>query len=113
MAITQMAVTSVYVGAIARPAWVGAVPMNTVSVTRSIWKRRCGQGLDHATETKPNLGGSGRLPRVAAVEDDILHPIAAKAFRTLLTHDPRDRVGDVALAATIGSDDCSDNFGEA
>src|SRR6202011_2768927 len=45
-----------------------------------------------------------RLARVAGAEDDSFHLLAAQAFRALLAHHPRDGVGDVALAASVGAD---------
>ena len=52
-------------------------------------------------EPQPHLGGAGRLSRVAAVEDDVFHPVAAQALGALLAEHPRDGVGDVALAASV------------
>ncbi len=69
---------------------------------------RAVQRLEHAREAQPHFGGRGRLPRVAAAEDDVLHPIAAQALGALLAHHPRDGVGDVALAAPVRADDGGD-----
>src|SRR6266849_10651884 len=63
-----------------------------------------GHVLQYATEPKAHFGRRRRLARVAAIENDVLHALAAKTLRALLTHDPRDRVGDIALAASVGSD---------
>ena len=51
---------------------------------------------------------SSRLARVAPGEDDVLHPVATQAFRALFPQHPRDGVDDVALAATVGTDDGGD-----
>src|SRR6186713_671793 len=56
-----------------------------------------------AAQPQADLGGCRRLPRVAAAEDDVLHLLAAQAPCALLAQDPRDGVGDVALATAIGS----------
>ena len=63
--------------------------------------RRHGQ----AGQPQPHLSGGAGLPGVAAAEDDVLHPVAAEALGALLPEDPRDRVGDVALAAAVRADD--------
>ena len=60
--------------------------------------------LQHAAEPQPHFGGGRRLARVAAVEDDVFHPLAAQALGALLAHHPRDGVGDVALAAPVRAD---------
>ena len=59
----------------------------------------------HAAEPQSHFGGRRRLSRVAAAEDDVLHLVAAQALGALLAHHPGDGVGDVALAAAVGSDD--------
>ena len=58
----------------------------------------------HAAESQADFGGAGRLARVAAAEDDVFHLLAAEALGALLAKHPRDRVGDVALAAPVGAD---------
>src|SRR5581483_1170697 len=60
--------------------------------------------LVEAVELQLHFGGGGRLARVAAVEDDVLHLVAAQALGALLAHHPRDGVGNVALAAPIRAD---------
>ena len=62
----------------------------------------------HVAQPEAHFGGAGRLARVAAVEDDVLHPVAAQALRALLAEHPGDGVGHVALAAPVGSDDRGD-----
>src|SRR5439155_25233867 len=69
------------------------------------WQRRSGDRLQKAAESQPDFGGRRRFPRIAPVEDDVFHPIAAQALGALLAHDPGDRVGHVALAASVGTDD--------
>src|SRR5580765_7479168 len=75
--------------------------VNAVSAARDVHdrQRRLGDLLPEAAETQPHFRGGRRLARVAAAEDDVLHPLAAQALGALFAHDPRDRVGDVALAA--------------
>src|SRR5207248_8912228 len=55
-------------------------------------------------EAQAHFGGRRRLACIAAVEDDVLHPLATKALRALLAHHPCDGVGDVALAAPVRAD---------
>ena len=43
-----------------------------------------------------------------AAENHVLHLAAAQGARTLLAHDPQDRVGKVGLARAVGSDDSGD-----
>ena len=75
-------------------------------------KRRAAHRLEESTESQANFRGGRRLPRVAAVEDDVFHLVAAQALRALLAHHPRDGVGDVALAAPVGADNRRDAFVE-
>ena len=90
-----------------------AVAIAAIAVGRS---RRCrplgscalGTASAHAAEAQPHFGGAGRLARVAAAEDDVFHLLAAEALGALLAEHPRDGVGDVALAAAVGSDDGGD-----
>src|SRR5688572_27034079 len=56
-------------------------------------------------EPQTHFRGGARLSRIAAAEDDVFHPVAAKALGALLAKHPRDRVGDVALAAAVRTDD--------
>ena len=62
-------------------------------------------GLEKSAELQLHFGRRRRLARVAAAEDDIFHLVATQALGALFAHDPRDRVGDVALAAAVGADD--------
>jgi hypothetical protein len=70
-----------------------------VLVLRRRWK---------AGQPQADFGGGSRLARVAAVEDHVLHAVATQALGTLLAKDPGDRVGHVALAASIGADNRGD-----
>jgi len=63
---------------------------------------------DHPAQLELHFRGGRRFPRIAAVEDDVFHPLAAKALRALLTQHPGDGVDDVALAAAVGADDGGD-----
>ena len=64
-----------------------------------------GRGSRNVGETQSDLGRCGRPAAVAAAEDDILHPLAAQAPHALLTQHPRDGIYEVALAASIRTDD--------
>ena len=55
-------------------------------------------------EEKRDLAELGRPARVRPLEDDVLHLPAAERLRALLAQDPPDGVGDVGLAAPIGTD---------
>src|SRR6185436_11922863 len=57
-----------------------------------------------------NFRGRTRLARIAAVEDHVLHLVAAKALGALLAQHPRDGVGNIALAAPVGPDDGGDTL---
>ena len=66
----------------------------------------------HLGQLNADFGGGGGTPGVAAAENDIFHPLAAKAAGALLTQDPGDRVDNVALAASIRSHDGGDTVVE-
>ena len=59
----------------------------------------------YIAEPQPHLGSARGLPRIAPVEDDVFHAIAAQALRALLAQHPRDGVGHIALPAAVRSDD--------
>ena len=63
------------------------------------------QGGRHLGELNANLRCRGRTPGVAPAEDDVLHPLTAQAACALLAQHPGDGVDDVALAATVRTDD--------
>src|SRR5262249_16922954 len=71
-----------------------------------------GHGLQHTGEPQPHLGRGRRLPPVPAPQHHVLHPLAAQALGALLAHDPRDRVGDIALATPVWTDYRGDAFVE-
>jgi hypothetical protein len=48
---------------------------------------------------------SSGLARVGALEDHVLHLAAAEGLGALFAEHPADGVGDVALAAAVGTDD--------
>ena len=77
-----------------------------VAVRRSAaFERRAAHGLHEPAEPQTDFCGGRRLARVAAAEDDVFHLVAAQALGALLAHHPRNRVGDVALAAPVRPDD--------
>src|SRR5215467_7514784 len=59
-------------------------------------------------EDEPDLGQSNRLARSRAMEDDVFHLLSAERLGALLTEGPTDRIGDVRLAATVGTHDARD-----
>src|SRR5207249_12237174 len=68
-------------------------------------ERRARDRLQESAEAQPDFSRGCRLPRIAAAEEDVLHPIAAQALGALFAHYPGDRIGDVALAASVRADD--------
>src|SRR5436309_6870426 len=66
---------------------------------------RAHQVLRHAAQPQPHFGCGSRLPRIAAVENDVFHPLATQALRALFAHHPRNGVGNVALTAPVRADD--------
>ena len=52
-----------------------------------------------------HLRAAERPPRRGAGEDDVLHLAAAEGLGALLAHDPRERVDDIGLARSVGTDD--------
>jgi hypothetical protein len=77
---------------------VGAVAVGNLE----LFKRR---RLSQTAQAEADFGGGSRPTGIAAVEDDVLHLLAAEALRTLLPQHPRDGVRHVALATAIGADD--------
>jgi hypothetical protein len=71
--------------------------------------REAGVGL----ELDAHLGHPEGLAALRAGEDDVLHRLAAQALGAALAEDPDDRVGEVALAAAVGTDDGGELPGEA
>jgi hypothetical protein len=83
-----------------------AIPVGGVKFERiraGVLRRRVQAG-----QAQPHLGGCAGLARIAAAEDDVLHPVATQALRALLTEHPGDGVRHVALAAPVGADDGGD-----
>ena len=90
-----------------------AVPVDFVtSVSRVARKCRPADGFQDPGKPQAHFGGRRGLPGIAAAEDDVLHPLAAKAPGALLAHDPRDGVRHVALAASVGADNRGHAFVE-
>src|SRR5690242_19787331 len=98
-----VAIVAIAVG-VTVPVAIGRLELAKRLGSRGIRRRRCGQ----AAQTKAHFRRSARLAGIAAVEDDVLHFLAAEALGALLTEHPGNRIGDVALTASIGSDDGSD-----
>ena len=59
----------------------------------------------HAAQPERHFRRPGGLAGIAAAEDDVLHLVAAQALGALLAEHPGERVGDIALAAAIRTDD--------
>ena len=62
----------------------------------------------HPAQSQPHFRGGGRLPGIAALENDVLHVLAAQALCALLAKHPGNRVNHVALAAAVRPDDGGD-----
>ena len=56
-------------------------------------------------EGERHFGEAVRTARLGAVEDDVVHVLAAQVLGRLLTHGPAHRVDDVRLAAAVRADD--------
>jgi hypothetical protein len=52
-----------------------------------------------------DFGHAARRTIARALKDDVLHLAAAQVLNALLAEDPRDRIGNVALAAAIRAND--------
>ena len=74
---------------------------------RRNWRRES-RWRGKAAKTQANFSGRARLPGIAAVEDHVFHLVAAQALGALLAEDPRNGIGNVALAAPVGPDDGGD-----
>ena len=59
-------------------------------------------------EGEGDLGEVGGGPRLGAVEDHVLHALAAEVLGGLLAHAPTDGVDDVRLSATVRAYDAHD-----
>ncbi len=68
--------------------------------------------LDHLVtdHVHDHFGHTTRLTISRALEDHVLHRAAAQMLDPLLAQNPGDRVSDVALAATVWSDNGGDSF---
>jgi hypothetical protein len=67
-----------------------------------------GDARRHACQLETHFSGSRRLSAIAAAKNHVLHAVAPQALRALLTKYPRERIDDVALAATVRADDGRD-----
>ena len=63
-------------------------------------------------EDELDAGAAGGLPQVRAVEDHVLHRLAAKLARLAFAEHPADGVDDVRLAAAVRSDDANQLAGK-
>ena len=90
------------------PTGARSVAMAIAVGPRNLHRHRAARQRGHAAQSQPHFGGAGRLACVATAEDDVFHLFAAEAARALLAQHPRNRVGDVALAAPVGTDDGGD-----
>ncbi len=59
-----------------------------------------------------DLAHAEGLPLLGAVEDDVLHGVAAHRLGALLAEDPGDGVREVRFAAAVRTDDAGDSAGE-
>jgi hypothetical protein len=63
-------------------------------------------------EGELDAGTAGGLAQAGAVEDDVLHRLAAQLAGLAFAEDPADRVDDVRLAAAVRADDADELAGE-
>ena len=63
-------------------------------------------------ERELDAGAAGGLAQVRAVEDHVLHRLAAQLARLAFAEDPAHRVDDVRLAAAVGADDADELAGK-
>ena len=61
-----------------------------------------------ADQMEHDLGHAARFAVLCPRKNNILHLAAAKRFGTLLAEHPRDRIGNIGLAAAVGTDDRCD-----
>ena len=62
-----------------------------------------------AAQLESDFRGTGGPARIAAAENEVLHPVAAQALGALLAKHPGERIDDVALAAAVRPNDGSDS----
>ncbi|OPZ73302.1 MAG: hypothetical protein BWY83_00171 [bacterium ADurb.Bin478] len=67
-----------------------------------------GQDVLGVLDFERHLGHAHRLGRRRTIKNNVFHAIAAQRSRALLTHHPADGIDNIALAATIGTDDTGD-----
>ena len=67
---------------------------------RSRWRTAVGMRRSVVDETDRHLGHPQRRPLAGAVEDDVLHLVAAERPHLLLTQNPRNGIGNVTLPHT-------------
>jgi hypothetical protein len=78
-------------------------------------RRRLGStavGARKTGQTQPYFRSRTWLARVAAAENDVLHLVAAEALGALFAKHPCDRIGHVALTASVGADNRGDTLVE-
>src|SRR6476646_9079175 len=73
--------------------------------------RAAGAGLA-VVEDELDAGAAGGLPQVRAVEEHVLHRLAAQLARLAFAEDPAHRIDDVRLAAAVRADDADELAGE-
>src|ERR1700686_2769680 len=69
-------------------------------------------GQSAARERDDHLGHPHGTALGGAVEDHVVHPLAAQRLGALFAQGPGNRVADVRLATAVGTDDCGDGAGE-
>lgn len=63
-------------------------------------------------ECEDDFGKTGGLAGLSAVEDHALHFVGAQGLGALLSYDPADCVGDIALAAAVWADNGGNPLGK-
>src|SRR5436190_840198 len=108
---TDFAVDQIFAlaGAIEAAANLDIARQNRLPVEQFVGRHaRLSHGLRNLAELESDFSGGRRLANIRPVEDDVFHPLAAKALRALFAKDPGDGVHHVALSTTVGSDNGGD-----
>ncbi len=70
-----------------------------------VFDRQCTVGV---VDREHDLGSAQRRAARRTGEDDVFHLAAAQRLGALLAHDPGERVDDIGLAGSVGTDDTGD-----
>src|SRR5262249_2954807 len=103
--VTRERVDDVVEGMVSVPVAVAVGPERRRGVAVSVAVRPLDypRSKGETRQAETHFRGRARLARVAAAENDVFHLVAAQALGALFAKHPRDGVGHVALAASIGT----------